>query len=311
LGRLVARVRELVVGATGVAELVLLSPAPVVRVAKAAYERDRDSGGGLLAGAIAFRLFVWTVAVGVVLVGGLGFARSQGADTDRVSNGSGAPAFILDSVKDVGEGSSRARWLILAVGLYFLFSASRSALRALWTSSSIVWRLPISRPPMAQAVPALNVLLVSLFAVNSASAWVNDLTPGPGVLVRVLAAVVQLGILLVGLRWLPHAPVPWRAIFPGALLVAVGGQLMNLVSTVYLAGRLDTADTTYGSLGTAIVLLAWIYLYGRLLVLGSVLNASMWAERGGRGAGEDEGALAAASLITGAYDRPPAGGASP
>jgi len=299
----VRRVRELVVGVTGVVELVLISPAPMVRVAKAAYERDRDAGGGLLAGAIAFRLFVWAVAFGVVIVGGLGFARSEGSDTESVSDGLGAPAFILDSVDDISESSSRARWLILLLGLYLLFSASRSALRTLWTSSSIVWRLPISRPPMASAIPAFNLLLVSLFAVNATSAWVNQLTPGPGVLVRVLAAIIQLGILMVGLRWLPHAPVPWKAILPGALLVAVGGQLLNLASTVYLPGRLDTAGSTYGSLGTAIVLLAWIYLFGRLLVLGSVLNATMWSDRGGEMVEEGE-ALLAASLITGAYDRP-------
>ena len=34
---------------------------PVV-IARAAYERDRDIGGGLLAGALAFRLFVWLAA---------------------------------------------------------------------------------------------------------------------------------------------------------------------------------------------------------------------------------------------------------
>ena len=38
---------------------------PVV-IARAAYERDRDIGGGLLAGAIAFRLFVWLAAFLVV-----------------------------------------------------------------------------------------------------------------------------------------------------------------------------------------------------------------------------------------------------
>jgi uncharacterized BrkB/YihY/UPF0761 family membrane protein len=277
--RLVAWVRELIVGVSGVVELVLISPAPVARVAKAMYERDRDAGGGLLAGAIAFRLFVWAVSFGVVLVGGLGFAASGGADTSGAARNLGATSFILDSIDDVSDGSNSTRWAILLVGLYALASASRSSIRAMWTSSSIIWKLPISKPPAVPALVALNLMLVSLFAVNGVSAWVNDLTPGPGVLVRVLAALVQLGILLLALRWLPHGPVPVRHLVPGAALIAVGGQLMNLVSTVYLPSRIESADSTSGTLGMAVVLLAWIYLYGRLLVVGSVLNATLWHER--------------------------------
>jgi uncharacterized BrkB/YihY/UPF0761 family membrane protein len=277
--RLVAWVRELVVGFSGVVELVLISPAPVARVAKAMYERDRDAGGGLLAGAIAFRLFVWAVSFGVVLVGGLGFAAAGGADTSAAARNLGATSFILSSIDDVSEGSEGTRWALILVGLYALVSASRSSLRAMWTSSAMVWRLPISKPPALQALVALNVMLVSLFAVNGVSAWVNDLTPGPGVLVRVFAAVVQLGIVLLALRWLPHGPVPLRHLVPGAALIAVGGQLMNLVSTVYLPSRIESADSTSGTLGMAVVLLAWIYLYGRLLVVGSVLNATLWHER--------------------------------
>lgn len=277
--RLVAWVRELVVGVSAVIELVLISPAPVARVAKAMYERDRDAGGGLLAGAIAFRLFVWAVSFGVVVVGGLGFAASGGADTSGAARNLGATSFILSSIDDVSEGPNSTRWAILLVGLYALVSASRSSLRAMWTSSSIVWKLPISKPPAVQALLALNVMLVSLFAVNGVSAWVNDLTPGPGVLVRVLAGLVQLGIVLLALRFLPHAPVPLRYLVPGAALIAAGGQVMNLVSTVYLPSRIESADSTSGTLGMAVVLLAWIYLYGRLLVVGSVLNATLWHDR--------------------------------
>ena len=277
--RLVAWVRELTVGVSGVAELVLISPAPVARVAKAMYERDRDAGGGLLAGAIAFRLFVWAVSFGVVLVGGLGFAAAGGSDTSAAARNLGATSFILDSIDDVGQGSNGTRWAILLVGLYALQSASRASVRALWTSSSIVWKLPITKPPAVPALVALNVMLIGLFGVNGVSAWVNELTPGPGVLVRVLAAVAQFGILLLALRWLPHARVPLRHLLPGAALIAVGGQLMNLASTVYLPSRIDSADSTSGTLGMAVVLLAWIYLYGRLIVVGSVLNATLWHEQ--------------------------------
>ena len=52
---------------------------PVV-VARAAYQRDRDIGGGLLAGALAFRLFVWLAAFCLVIVALLGFVADSGGD---------------------------------------------------------------------------------------------------------------------------------------------------------------------------------------------------------------------------------------
>jgi uncharacterized BrkB/YihY/UPF0761 family membrane protein len=306
----VATGRELAVGAAGVAELVLLSPKRPIQVAKAVYEHDRDVGGGLLAGAIAFRLFVWAVALGVVLVGGLGWGRGASDSLD----GGGATSLVFDTVDDVAESAAHTRWFFLLFGTWLLFSATRSAVRALWTSSSIVWRLPISRPPALQAIVAFNVVLCALFAVNGVSGALRDVTPGPGLLIRVLAAAVQLGILLVGLMWLPKAPVPLRRVVPGAALVAAGGQVMNLVATVYLPSRVESASETSGALGLAVALLAWVYLYARLLVLGSVLNATLWRE--GRTSGpdddgaehpEEDAALVAASLLTGAYDHEPRG----
>ena len=298
----VATGRELAIGASGVAELVLMSPKRPIQIAKAAYEHDRDVGGGLLAGAIAFRLFVWAVALAVVVVGGLGLGQTQGDSVDGV----GATAIVFDTIDDVAESAAHTRWFFLLFGGWLLFSATRSAVRALWTSSSIVWRLPISRPPAVPAMLAFNVVLVALFAVNGISGALRDLTPGPGIAIRVLAAAAQLGILLVGLTWLPKAPVSLRHVVPGAVVVAVGGQIMNLVATVYLPSRVESASATSGALGLAVVLLAWVYLYARLLVLGSVLNSTLWRDDGSAGEEQatEDAALVAASLLTGAYDGP-------
>jgi len=56
---------------------------PVV-IGRAFYERDRDVGGGLLAGALAFRLFVWLAAFVVVLVAVLGFIDAAGGNAARL-----------------------------------------------------------------------------------------------------------------------------------------------------------------------------------------------------------------------------------
>ena len=99
--------------------------------------------------------------------------------------------------------------------------------------------------------------------------------PGPGLVITFLAIVVFVALAWSALRWLPGPGVPARELLPGAALLAVGLHVMHLVATLYLPGRIERASDTYGTLGTAVVLLLWLYLMGRLLVAGGVLNATL------------------------------------
>lgn len=48
---------------------------------------------------------------------------------------------------------------------------------------------------------------------------------------------------------------------------------------------------TYGSLGVAAIALAWLYLLGRAVVAGAVLNVTLWERHTGRGARNGIGAV--------------------
>ena len=76
---------------------------------------------------------------------------------------------------------------------------------------------------------------------------------------------------------LPHAEdAPWTAFLPGAIVLAVGADLLRLVTQVYLAGRLGRVDDLYGALGVAAVFMAWLYLVARLLVASFAVSATRW-----------------------------------
>ena len=62
---------------------------------------------------------------------------------------------------------------------------------------------------------------------------------------------------------------------PGALLFGIGIEALRLVTAVYLVGKLSRISDLYGSLGLAVVILGWLYLIGRLVVTGCMLNASL------------------------------------
>ncbi len=75
---------------------------------------------------------------------------------------------------------------------------------------------------------------------------------------------------------LPSRAAGWRAFLPGAILVAVGTQLVHLFVALYLAPRLGRSSELYGALGAATVILLWLYLEARLFVGAAFLNACLW-----------------------------------
>ncbi len=247
---------------------------PVV-IARAVYERDRDIGGGLLAGALAFRLFVWLAAFVVVLVAILGFIDAAGGNAAAALSDGGITAIAASQVSEAASDARQGRWILLVVGLYALFSTSRTMVRALWTSSQIAARLPVTKPPVLKGVLAYNGILFLLFGTIAGAGRLRDATPGPGLLITIASVAIFVALSWQALRWLPGPDLAPRDLLPGAVLLAVGLHLMHLVGTLYLPGRIERASDTYGTLGTAIVLLLWLYLFGRLMIAGGMLNDTM------------------------------------
>ncbi len=117
--------------------------------------------------------------------------------------------------------------------------------------------------------------MIATFGSIRGAAWLREVTPGPGLLITFAVVLVFVGLSWLALRWLPGPGATPLEVLPGAALLAVGLQALHLVATLYLPSRIERASDTYGTLGTAIVLLLWLYLIGRLIMAGAVLNATM------------------------------------
>jgi uncharacterized BrkB/YihY/UPF0761 family membrane protein len=70
-----------------------------------------------------------------------------------------------------------------------------------------------------------------------------------------------------------------RELLPGALLVAVGNQLVQVAAIFYFAPRLGRSEKTYGAFGTAATTLVWLYVLSRLVTVAAFLNATLWDRR--------------------------------
>ncbi len=76
----------------------------------------------------------------------------------------------------------------------------------------------------------------------------------------------------------PSASRRIRRIWPGALMAAILWEVSKLLFSVYV-GSITTYQMLYGSVGSVIAVLLWLYLAGTLFALGAEVNFVLAARR--------------------------------
>jgi membrane protein len=243
-------------------------------------DRDAEVGGGIIAGALAYRLFIWLLPLALVAVAGLGIAAEASSRSPQdAADTLGFGGLVSSSI--AGAARSSSRWYALLIGVPVLVWATRSVLRALIGAHRLVWtdlRAAAPRPTLVRSLTLL-LLLLGFWLVSVLASTVRGWAPGPGVLVTVLAAVPYAALwLLVSLR-LPHRSARWTDLLPGAVVFGVGLELLNVVVAYVITPYSLAKQGTYGALGIAAGLLIALYLISRLVVSSAVVNATLWERR--------------------------------
>ena len=84
--------------------------------------------------------------------------------------------------------------------------------------------------------------------------------------------------LLVSER-LPHRTASRRDLLPGAVLFALGIEVLQVVSAYFIAPQAESRQGTYGSLGVAAALLLGLFLISRLMIGTAVVNSTLVRRR--------------------------------
>jgi uncharacterized BrkB/YihY/UPF0761 family membrane protein len=243
-------------------------------------DRDSEVGGGIMAGALAYRFFIWLLPLALVAVAGLGFAADSASESpESAAESIGLDDLVSSSVANAA--SSPNRWYALLVGIPILLWTTRSLLRVLIGAHRLVWTDVRSAASRATAGGTLRLLalLLGFVLISSLAAAVRAWAPGVGVLSTLLIALPYAGIwLLISLR-LPHRDATTAALIPGALLFGLGLELLHLFAAYVLEPYALNKQGTYGSLGAAAALLFAIFLGARLMIGAAVLNATLWSRR--------------------------------
>jgi membrane protein len=251
-------------------------------------DRDSETAGGIIAGALAYKLFIWLLPLALVVVAGLGItADAAGESPQEAAEDAGLGGLVSTSI--ASAASSSGRWYALIVGVPILIYVTRSVLRALIGAHRLLWRserASVPRPTLA-ATLRLLVLLLALPVVSGIATFLRDRSPGIGLLGTLLAMLPFAGLWLLVAMGLPHRDAPWTALIPGALVFGFGCELLQVVLAYFLVPYALAKQGTYGALGVAAALLFGLYLISRLVVASAVVNATLWDRRRGVGSGND------------------------
>jgi YihY family inner membrane protein len=251
-----------------------------VRTALRVHERFGEIHGAYLASAVTLTAFLSLFPLLLVAVAVLGFVASGHADLPQQIVGNlGLTGEAARLVQDSIRSAERTRGAALGVGTVGLLWSGLGLVAALQVAFNAVWQVP-SRGLKDKLYGLLwlagaGVIMLGSFGLTAA---VNFL---PAVLAPVafgVAFLVNLGLWVWSMKVLQNRSVSWRALLPGAVVGAVGLEVLKVVGAIYVPRAVASSSALYGSLGTVFAVLAWLLFFGRLVVYATVVNVVRWEE---------------------------------
>jgi uncharacterized BrkB/YihY/UPF0761 family membrane protein len=239
-----------------------------------------DAGGPLLAGAIAFRIFLFLLPFVFVIVIGLGLgADAVQADPRHVARFFGMAGLAASAVQSGADSSAATRWVTFILATAALVLGARNLTRALVVTHLLLWRVPARKVPhLTRTSVALIAVVIAATAVLGLLARARSASPAAWLAGLVLLIVISSGTwAAASILLFPRSEgTTWRHVLPGSLLFGVGIAILHIATVVWFAPYLQSKSQTYGAIGAALAILLWAYLLGRLITSAAAINAVLW-----------------------------------
>ena len=223
--------------------------------------------------------------------------------------GQGAADQVQTMMAETNRQTSGAWWKVIGSVALLLFGAT-TAFGQLQAALNRTWE--VKPDPNAGGVRAfigkrllsfglilvlgflmLVSLVISAF-IAAAGGWMESAMGGAvsAPILEVINLAVALAIVTAlfaaMFKYLPDAKIEWRTVLFGAFLTAA----LFVLGKGLLAWYIGASDvgSAYGAAGSLILILVWIYYSSMIVLLGAEFT-QQWAERHGKEAEPEEGAM--------------------
>ncbi|MBN1995144.1 MAG: YihY/virulence factor BrkB family protein [Anaerolineae bacterium] len=185
------------------------------------------------------------------------------------------------------------RGTVSIVGIVGLLWAASGVFNTLAYNINAAWTKADVRNFLKRRLVALSIVgvLVALLILSVLSTFVTNLLAqfsvplGDGIEIyqtglwriwsNLLPVLLRLALFWGLYRWVPNAQVSGWAAFWGAVLATTGWELATNGFAFFLSSGLASYELVYGSLGTIVGLMFWIYLGSLITLFGAHLTATI------------------------------------
>ena len=256
---------------------------PFLKPVAAVQRRYGDVGGNQLASAFTLNAFLSIFPLLLVALAVLGFVATGQTDVaGRLVNSLGLKGESAKMLTDAVEAAKASRKTASVVGFLGLLWSGLGLVGALQYAYNSVWQVN-DRGMKDKAFGLVWLVGAALLFVGGAAAttalrWLPGFVAPLGI---VVTFAVSFGLWLWTSRVLPNTKLPWRSLVPGALLGAIGLEVLKVVGAYSVPKAVASSSQLYGSLGIVFAVLAWLLVFGRLVVYSAVLNVVRYEKHQG------------------------------
>jgi membrane protein len=256
------------------------------RLALDVQDRYSELHGGELASAITLSAFLSLLPLLLVAIAVLGFFSAasskdlaqQVIDNLSLDKASQTAELITDAIQ-TAERSRKAASVLGLAGLLWTGLGVVNALQYAWNTA---WQVP-GRGLRDKAVGlawlcGAGLLFLASFAVSAGSQLLPWFLEPIGILTGLATGI---GLWMWTSHTLPNRRVGWRALLPGALVGATGFEILKVLASFVVPRVVASSSELYGPIGVVFAVLAWLLLFGRLVVYAAVVEVVVWEKRHG------------------------------
>jgi membrane protein len=265
-----------------------------VTVVKATVREFGKDDVGNMAAALTYYVFFSLFPLIILVVSLARFFLNPEVITELIYNNitqalPGFRDFIQQAVEAAFEERATAGLLALVGFVTLVFSASGAfsaldkAINRAWNSEKIPGFFAARFTSFVMMLVLFGMMIISFIVttVLTTGRKITERTLGevPGVdifwqLTSFAATVAGIFLIFVLMyRFLPRTDVALRDVWLGALMAALIWSMVKEIFAYYLGSNFANYDAIYGTLGTVVALLTWIYISSLIILGGAEFTA--------------------------------------
>ncbi|MGH9226089.1 MAG: YihY/virulence factor BrkB family protein [Acidimicrobiales bacterium] len=247
------------------------------------HNRYDELNGNYLAAAVTLAGFLSLFPLLLVAFAVLGFFAVGRVDLagdiiGRLGLTGEAATFVTDLIQQT-ERSRQVASVLGLVGLLWsglgLVAAVQYGLNSAWQVKGNGWKDKLTG--LAWLAGA-GLLFAASFGATAAAGLLPAFLAPVGLLVGL---AIDIALWLWTFKILTNRKLGWKPFLPGAIAGAVGLGVLKALGGIYVPRLVTSASALYGSFAVIFAMLAWLLLFGRLVIYAAVSNVVVWEAKHG------------------------------